>query len=1311
MPTNDLQGDYYKPEPPRKLPSRPPYLTFRAPGNRISGIRGKQIQDEIEKQKKEQEKLRKNQKQLWETCRAELAKLELKRPRELNEVAEGLLRAIDQKSESGTKRKDKLNKRLSVIEEKLQEDHDTLEMRTLSLRQLNQESEVLEQKFDRSKERMTAFQSEQEKIKGGKDILKSSNRNEEASKPGKVAIPRIQYEVKGEPWIQGVEVGEDVKVMRFWDESDDESEENVGNGEESSEEYSDDDDDDEGDDDDEYDEDDTKVHEDEGEEKGQETGENCDDEGGEPKMYVNGSLREGREKKSEEEEKKFDREPEIERARTPTEQQISFQAPSQKDPRPLNNLLEPKEWGPQESRATSPTPRDKRHNGGYNIFMDGKSRNAKSKISKMRKSQEHLQNALEEKKRKAKEIEEEISLIKKKKSALESEKGMLKEQLYKLERESMIKMDGTRTEDEGLDKERKNELDEQYERKQNLDNLREQATKVRQQVTADQQAGHEATGAYIDHVYKAGRLKKMEDTIRRVEELEDVFTRVINSKRESKELQDRVTVLHREKSVEDEMSKSSKQSRGVASNQAGLSHLSKASLKYQPLEQGQIRLLTIWPTPHQHYPLICSLRTRSLATESTSTSKYAALSYFWGPEPPVAYLYVRHDDDRGSHPTEADWGSTARHARRVSIRPNLFRALLRLRKDKDPVTLWVDFLCINQDNAMEKTLQLREMVKIYRMAEEVYVWLGEADDRGRSDRAMDFIETVKDFAMLSIYVEDTERADEWLNISELMRDRWFSRRWVVQEIALAKKATIHCGSKKVHWSDFVDAVSILVSNQANIKKLFNPKAWRDGTDTLGDVQYFGANILIEELGSLFWRAEDGTIIKPIKTLESLVTSLKTFDTSDERDLIYSLIFIASDTFKKTGGYTAELINYKKNTADVYKDFISLCIDGNSNHEYPLDIICRPWAMPAKSGNGGVNPNLPSWIALLSNSAFGEPEQIYKGRKNGETFVGSVGQSKYMASRSKEPSSRFKSENDGKLSQSLYSVKNEDKDATQCNPETTLPTPSELFPWSLVVRGFILATVEKVSPKNTGGLILQESLNMGGWKGIEEMEEEGNVPDKIWRTLVANKDTRSLIPPTWYRRACLRCLEIADNFNGGDLNVGQLLQGRPGMMTTYLTRVQNVVWNRSFFTATVTRRPDYTLPTVGDPKEGHTEEVVPAQAEKPENKTTDDSQGGKSDSKQFNLREIYGDSGKDNAEELKSTELFGLCPGDARSEDLVCIIYGCSVPVILRMVIAGPLQPWYRIVGEAYVHGKMDGEAIDSYDAGWAVGNEQEFHLL
>jgi hypothetical protein len=59
---------------------------------------------------------------------------------------------------------------------------------------------------------------------------------------------------------------------------------------------------------------------------------------------------------------------------------------------------------------------------------------------------------------------------------------------------------------------------------------------------------------------------------------------------------------------------------------------------------------------------------------------------------------------------------------------------------------------------------------------------------------------------------------------------------------------------------------------------------------------------------------------------------------------------------------------------------------------------------------------------------------------------------------------------------------------------------------------------------------------------------------------------------------------------------------------------------------------------------------------------------------------------------KAKSLFGLAPRDTRDGDLICILLGCSVPVILRPM-PSKMAKKYELMGEAYIYGMMNGDAL------------------
>ncbi|PLB53307.1 hypothetical protein P170DRAFT_424064 [Aspergillus steynii IBT 23096] len=59
----------------------------------------------------------------------------------------------------------------------------------------------------------------------------------------------------------------------------------------------------------------------------------------------------------------------------------------------------------------------------------------------------------------------------------------------------------------------------------------------------------------------------------------------------------------------------------------------------------------------------------------------------------------------------------------------------------------------------------------------------------------------------------------------------------------------------------------------------------------------------------------------------------------------------------------------------------------------------------------------------------------------------------------------------------------------------------------------------------------------------------------------------------------------------------------------------------------------------------------------------------------------------------TTEWLGICPRNTSAKDHVCILFGCSVPVILH-----PMgEDAYKLVAEVYVYGVISGDVIKNMD--------------
>ena len=101
---------------------------------------------------------------------------------------------------------------------------------------------------------------------------------------------------------------------------------------------------------------------------------------------------------------------------------------------------------------------------------------------------------------------------------------------------------------------------------------------------------------------------------------------------------------------------------------------------------------------------------------------FVALSYTWGNNKHERQLHVSAGHAQGPGPEL----SPAISFEHVVITPSLDEALRHIRRAQQSksVTLWVDQICIDQRNTLEKNAQVAAMGTIYGRATQVLVWLG-----------------------------------------------------------------------------------------------------------------------------------------------------------------------------------------------------------------------------------------------------------------------------------------------------------------------------------------------------------------------------------------------------------------------------------------------------------------------------------------------------------------------------------------------------------------------------------------------------------
>ncbi|KAJ2907377.1 hypothetical protein MKZ38_003234 [Zalerion maritima] len=239
---------------------------------------------------------------------------------------------------------------------------------------------------------------------------------------------------------------------------------------------------------------------------------------------------------------------------------------------------------------------------------------------------------------------------------------------------------------------------------------------------------------------------------------------------------------------------------------------------FPPLtEQDSMRVMELLPGQPGD-PIKCQLHATNLRE---AACRYSALSYPWDGDTPDL--------------TNAQIMCNSRH---VAVKGNLYMALVRLRRQAVPVILWVDALCINQQDIAEKSNQVRRMSQIFQNACQVFVWLGpENMGHFHTPTALSGLCSIVNTWRQSQhkpnlpdvgYSVDPEQQDSMEEAPEelpplanpdtfrLFLRSWFHRAWVIQEVALARSAKLLLGKYELPWDLVGLGASILRTNMDKI---------------------------------------------------------------------------------------------------------------------------------------------------------------------------------------------------------------------------------------------------------------------------------------------------------------------------------------------------------------------------------------------------------------------------------------------------------------------------------------------------------------
>lgn len=284
------------------------------------------------------------------------------------------------------------------------------------------------------------------------------------------------------------------------------------------------------------------------------------------------------------------------------------------------------------------------------------------------------------------------------------------------------------------------------------------------------------------------------------------------------------------------------------------------AFQYEPLYDcaTSFRLLRLLPI--QSSMIKCELEQRS----TLDCEPYEALSYSWGSDEKVEQVLVNG---------ESLW-----------VTDNLHTALRYLALPDRHRVLWIDGICIDQNNSSEKSQQVQSMKAIYSRAEHVIFWLGKATPEVRIlMRCLRALQTslasgsqaqALDYARAhwpKILDSHDLRQQATAGLRSLLRRPWFRRVWILQEVANARSGSVCAGSMSVSASVFTFAISLLKPDQYEVIAYWQPVV----------------DIMPGQMREESWWSQ-----KP--DLYTLLLKFIGSRASDTRDMVYALLGLSGD---------------------------------------------------------------------------------------------------------------------------------------------------------------------------------------------------------------------------------------------------------------------------------------------------------------------------------------------------------------------------------------------------------------------------------
>lgn len=584
------------------------------------------------------------------------------------------------------------------------------------------------------------------------------------------------------------------------------------------------------------------------------------------------------------------------------------------------------------------------------------------------------------------------------------------------------------------------------------------------------------------------------------------------------------------------------------------------------------------------------------------------------------------------------WGSPPTYSKSININGHNFNVLdslypflklaPELKEFSSDTWWWIDSICINQKDEKEKSSQMEIMGKIYERADNTVVWLGEETDARFSEESKDCTGAIDNLYRLCDEMDAATRDNHLLDKKRLLllREPASGVDWNAIERLLSRP----------WWRRVWTLQEFLISNHLRFycgKSSISRRNLEDAIFTIRSCRGWDGQLMSRKAFYGAWNRRRMNQWYENRRKEMGLVAMMAYvgdcRATDERDRVYSLLGLAKD-FKMI-----RPLDPNSTVEDVYTDLVRSFIKEYNN----LDIICYSHLF-SNSGSSTDAKKLPSWIPDWRARVEGKVTPVMAsqgstfGTGNFRPHVVRKSDAVYRASGKRPP--QFKISDNSKVLTCTGIILDKIDGLGGLTQDDEWPA----------TYGQCAADLHLVQPTAQHNIHSDSVVN-----------SPSELMETLSRCLVLDRNDRYLaenISPNIFRadfeKYCRASLEIPDTV--------------PRLFREWFSVNRSLIIQGRTLEDHCRTGPQLAMLTWKHFRHG-------------------------------SLKSFYGraaDTFLAMARRIAITEtgLLGMAACRARKGDVVCVLYGCSIPVLLREGKEGR----YEFIGECYVDGYMNGEALD-----------------